>query len=68
MYGYHVSALLHCISVLYKRYVFLLHYITVLGWGGGVALLFLEELAYRIIFFIILSLESGAGPFLYQNF
>ena len=30
VYGYHVSAQLHCIRVLYKCYVFLLHYITAL--------------------------------------
>ena len=63
VYGYHVSALLHCISVLYKCYVFLLHYHCIancfyfFGCFFVVVLLFFEGLDILV---------GGGGPFLYQ--
>ena len=71
--------LLHCISVLYKCYVFLLHYITALltlflfffGCFFVVFSLLLFVVFGRVRlqnhFFYHSSLEGG-GPFLYQLF
>ena len=63
VYGYHVSALLHCIGVLYKCYVFLLRYITAL-----LTLCFCVVVCFFGRTRLQYSLKGGGGPFVYQNF
>ena len=73
--GYHVSALLHCISVLYKCYVFfiaLYHCITNCFFFF-VSLIFLCFFFFKVRlknnFFLSFNiLEGGGGPFLYKHF